>query len=41
MAFCGDVATQEALAATAILQLAYTHEHGTDPEEITNRVWPL
>ena len=41
MASCGDVATQEALAATAILHLAYAHEYGTDPEEIINWVWPL
>jgi xylulose-5-phosphate/fructose-6-phosphate phosphoketolase len=24
-----------------ILHLAYAHEHGTDPDKITNWMWPL
>ena len=40
---CGDVATQEALAARAILRehLTDLKVHGPDRPEITNWVWPL
>jgi xylulose-5-phosphate/fructose-6-phosphate phosphoketolase len=32
---------KEQMKNEIILHLAYAHEHGTDPEEITNWVWPL
>ena len=32
---------KEQMKNEIILHLAYAHEHGTDPDEITNWVWPL